>query len=136
MMLEALKRVLGRDVVNQKGSNITSERLRFDFTFPRKMTAEEIKQVEDIVNSEIKKEHSVHFEEMSVDNAKEIGATGVFEHKYGDTVKVYIVGDYSTEICGGPHVQNTKGMGRLKIQREEASSSGVRRIKAILEPEN
>lgn len=135
MMLEALKRVLGRDVVNQKGSNITSERLRFDFTFHRKMTAEEIKQVEDIVNSEISKNHPVHFEEMSVDKAKEIGATGVFEHKYGDTVKVYFVGDYSTEICGGPHVTNTKGMGRLKIQKEEASSSGVRRIKAILEPE-
>ncbi|MEK7583999.1 MAG: alanine--tRNA ligase, partial [Patescibacteria group bacterium] len=133
MMLEALKRVLGRDEIHQKGSNITSERLRFDFTFPRKMTPEEMKQVEDIVNTEIKKDHDVHFEEMSVDKAKTIGATGVFEHKYGDTVKVYFVGDYSTEICGGPHVKNTKGMGRLKIQKEEASSAGVRRIKAILE---
>ena len=135
MMLEALKRVLGRDEIHQKGSNITSERLRFDFTFPQKMTAEEIEKVEDIVNSEIKKNHPVHFEEMSIDEAKARGATGVFDHKYGDTVKVYFVGDYSTEICGGPHVKNTKGMGGLKIQKEEASSSGVRRIKAILEPE-
>ena len=132
MMLEALKRVLGRDVVNQKGSNITSERLRFDFTSPEKMTPEQIKEVEDIVNSEIAKNHPVHFELMSVDKAKALGATGVFEHKYGDEVKVYFVGDYSTEICGGPHVKNTKGMGRLKIVKEEASSAGVRRIKAVL----
>ncbi|OGY89868.1 MAG: alanine--tRNA ligase [Candidatus Komeilibacteria bacterium RIFCSPLOWO2_01_FULL_52_15] len=135
MMLEALKRVLGRDVVNQKGSNITAERLRFDFTYPGKMTAEQIRQVEDIVNGEIKKNHPVHFEEMSVAAAKQIGATGVFEHKYSDTVKVYFVGDYSTEICGGPHVQNTKGMGLLKIVKEEASSAGVRRIKAVLTPD-
>lgn len=132
MTLEALKRVLGREV-EQRGSNITSERMRFDFNYPTKMTAEQVKQVEDIVNTEIAKEHSVHFEVMSVDEAKKRKATGVFEHKYGDKVKVYFVGDYSTEICGGPHVDNTKGMGRIKITKEEAVSAGVRRIKAILE---
>ncbi len=132
MVLEALKRVLGRDAVHQKGSNITAERLRFDFTYPKKLTPEQIQQVEGIVNTEIAKAHDVHFEEMSVDEAKGIGATGVFEHKYSDRVKVYFVGDYSTEICGGPHVKNTKGMGRLKIVKEEASSAGVRRIKAVL----
>jgi alanyl-tRNA synthetase len=132
MMLEAMKRVLGHDAVHQKGSNITSERLRFDFSFPRKLTSEEIQQIEDIVNAEIAKEHRVHYEEMSVDEAKALGATGVFEHKYGDRVKVYFIGDFSKEICGGPHVTTTKGMGTLKIQKEEASSAGVRRIKAIL----
>ncbi len=133
MMLEAMKRVLGREDVNQRGSNITAERLRFDFTFPRKLEEYELRKIEEMVNDEIAKNHKVHFEEMSVADAKKIGATGVFEHKYGDAVKVYFVGDFSKEICGGPHVENTKDMGKLKIQKEEASSAGVRRIKAILE---
>ncbi len=133
LMLEAMKRILGREDINQRGSNITAERLRFDFTFPRKLEEYEIHKIEEMVNTEIAKGHDVHFEEMSVADAKKIGATGVFEHKYGDKVKVYFVGDFSKEICGGPHVQNTKDMGKLKIQKEEASSAGVRRIKAVLE---
>jgi len=132
MMLEALRRVLG-DHVQQKGSNITAERLRFDFSHPDKLTDEQIRQVEDIVNTEIARNLEVHFEEMSVDEAKKAGATGVFEHKYGNKIKVYFIGDFSKEICGGPHVSNTKDMGKLKIINEKSSSSGIRRIKAILE---
>ncbi|MDD5749500.1 MAG: alanine--tRNA ligase [Patescibacteria group bacterium] len=131
LLLEALKIVLGREV-SQKGSNITQERVRFDFSWPEKLTPEQIKQVEDIVNEQIKKSLPVHFEEMSLDKAKEIGATGVFDHKYGDKVKVYFMGSFSKEICGGPHVDNTSELGHFKIIKEESSSAGVRRIKAIL----
>jgi alanyl-tRNA synthetase len=136
LMLEALRRVLGEHV-QQKGSNITSERLRFDFSHGEKMTPKQIAEVENIVNEQIMKRLPVHFKEMSVDEAKKIGATGVFEHKYGDKVKVYFVGNdgnyFSKEICGGPHVSNTSELGHFKIIKEESVSAGVRRIKAVLE---
>lgn len=138
LMLEALRRVLGK-TVEQKGSNITQERLRFDFNYPDKLTPEQIAEVEKIVNDAIQADHPVHFEEMSVQKAREIDATGVFIDKYeGELegkVKVYMMGDYSKEICGGPHVEHTGQLGgRFKIVKEESSSAGVRRIKAILEP--
>jgi len=141
----ALRKVLG-DHVEQKGSNITAERLRFDFSHPDKMTDEQKKQVEDLVNSAIVNKYPVSFQEMTVDEAKEKGAIGLFEDRYADKVKVYIVGDtnqkpnadansetFSMEICGGPHVENTKELGEFKIKKEEASSAGIRRIKAILQ---
>jgi alanyl-tRNA synthetase len=131
IMLEAMRRILGPHV-EQRGSNITQERLRFDFSHPDKLTPEQIKQIEDLANEQIARNLDVHYEEMTVPEAKAIGATGVFEHKYGDKVKVYFIGDFSKEICGGPHVENTKGMGKLKITKEEASSAGVRRVKAVL----
>jgi alanyl-tRNA synthetase len=132
LMLAALRQVLG-DHVQQKGSNITAERLRFDFSHPQKLTPEEIKKVEDMVNNEISKKTPVQMEEMTVDEAKAAGATGVFEHKYGDKVKVYTIGVFSKEICGGPHVDNIGELGHFKIIKEEASSAGIRRIKAVLE---
>jgi alanyl-tRNA synthetase len=131
LMLAALRQVLG-DHVQQKGSNITAERLRFDFSHPKKMTPEEIKKVEDLVNTEIDKKIPVEMREMTVDEAKAQGATGVFEHKYGGKVKVYTINNFSKEICGGPHVENTGELGHFKIIKEEASSAGVRRIKAVL----
>lgn len=132
LLHQALHDVLGSDA-NQKGSNITSERLRFDFTHQDKMTAEQIKQTEDIVNAKILEDLPVHFDEMSVEEARKRGAVGLFGEKYGDKVKVYFIGDYSKEICGGPHVEHTGSMGTFKITKEEAVSAGVRRIKAILE---
>ena len=132
MLHEALRRVLGNHV-EQRGSNITAERLRFDFSHPEKMTPEQIKKVEDMINNEIAKKHEITMEEMSVDEAKAKGAQGLFESKYGAKVKVYSVGDFSTEICGGPHIKNTSELGKFKIKKEQSSSSGVRRIKAILE---
>ncbi len=127
----ALRKVLG-DHVKQSGSNITEERLRFDFSHPQKMTKEEIQEVEDLVNEQIKKDLKVTCEEMSYDDAKASGAIGLFTDKYGDRVKVYTIGDFSKEICGGPHVTHTGNMGRFKIKKEQASSSGIRRIKAVL----
>jgi len=140
LMLAALRRVLGEQV-SQKGSNITAERLRFDFSWPQKMTAEQIKQVEDLVNEKIQADLPVSCEEMNLEEAKTQGATGVFESKYGERVKVYTIGPstssgfvpFSREICGGPHVPRTGVLGKFKIVKEEASSAGVRRIKAILE---
>ncbi len=132
LLHKALRNVLGAHV-EQKGSNITAERLRFDFSHPNKMTPEELKNVEDMVNEAIVRDLPVHFEEMTVGEAKRGGAIGLFEDRYGDKVKVYVVGDYSKEICGGPHVQHTAQLGRFKILKEEASSAGVRRIKAIVE---
>jgi alanyl-tRNA synthetase len=132
LMLAALRQVLGAHV-GQKGSNITAERLRFDFSHPAKMTPEQIKEVEDLVNEQIKLNVSVDMEEMSLDDAKACGATGAFESKYGDRVKVYSIGGFSREICGGPHARNTGALGHFKILKEESSSSGVRRIKAALE---
>ncbi len=129
----ALRKVLGEHVY-QKGSNITPERLRFDFSHPDKMTKEQIKQVEDLVNEVIKKDVPVSFEEMDIEDARKTGAIGVFEEKYGNRVKVYKMGDFSKEICGGPHVQHTGQLGSFKILKEEASSAGVRRIKAIVQP--
>ncbi len=133
LLHKALRNVLG-DHVEQRGSNITAERLRFDFSHPNKMTPEEIKQTEDMVNAAINRDLPVHYQEMSVPEAKSGGAIGLFEDRYGDKVKVYVVGDYSMEICGGPHVRHTAQVGRFKIQKEEASSAGIRRIKAIVEP--
>ena len=132
LLHQALRNVLG-DHVKQSGSNITTERLRFDFSHPEKMTPEQIKQVEDIVNEQIKRDLNVVSEEMPLEEAKKSGAIGLFENKYGDTVKVYTIGDFSKEICGGPHVKNTKELGHFKIKKEESSSAGIRRIKAILE---
>ncbi len=133
LLLESLRRVLGSHV-EQRGSNITAERLRFDFSHPEKMTEEQKKEVEDMVNNVISKDYQVNCEEMAIEEAKKAGATGVFESKYGERVKVYTVGDFSKEICGGPHVDSLKNLGIFKIQKEESSSSGVRRIKAILIP--
>ena len=132
LLHKALQIVLGEHAT-QKGSNLTAERLRFDFNHPQKVTPEELKQVEDIVNEQIQRDLVVTCEEMSLEEAKASGATGLFENKYGDKVKVYTIGDFSKEICGGPHVERTGTMGHFKIKKEEASSSGVRRIKAILE---
>ena len=120
------------DHVKQSGSNITEERLRFDFTHPQKMTKEEIQKVEDLVNEQIQRDLPVTCEEMSYEDAKKSGAIGLFTDKYGDKVKVYTIGDFSKEICGGPHVTHTGDMGRFKIKKEESSSSGIRRIKAVL----
>ena len=131
LLHKALRIVLG-DHVKQSGSNITTERLRFDFTHPQKVTPEELKKVEEIVNEQIQRDLVVTCEEMTLDEAKESGAIGLFEHKYGDKVRVYTIGDFSKEICGGPHVANTAVLGKFVIKKEEASSSGVRRIKAIL----
>ena len=127
----ALKRVCGEDV-NQKGSNITEERLRFDFNFPRKLTPEEVKAVEDLVNGEIAKDEPVVMKEMSLDEAKAEGFTGLFESKYGEKVKTYTIGDFSKEICGGPHVERTGVLGTFKIAKQENVSAGVKRIKAVL----
>ncbi|HDQ22610.1 MAG TPA: alanine--tRNA ligase [Candidatus Uhrbacteria bacterium] len=132
LMLAALRQVLGPDVY-QKGSNITPERLRFDFSYGQKMTPEQIKQVENIVNEQITKNLPIISQEMPTNEAIKQGAMGIFGHKYGDKVKVYSIGDFSKEICGGPHVTNTGKLGRFKIIKEESSSAGVRRIKAILE---
>ncbi len=132
LMLAALRQVLGEHVA-QKGSNITAERLRFDFSHGQKMTSEEIKQVENIVNEKIQADLPVQMEEMSLEEAKAQGATGVFESKYGEQVKVYTIDNFSKEICGGPHVERTGVLGKFKIIKEESSSAGVRRIKAILE---
>lgn len=127
----ALRKVLG-DTIYQKGSNINSERLRFDFSFERKVTPEELTMVESIVNSAIADKIEIICEEMTVEKAKEKNAIGVFTDKYGELVKVYTIGNYSKEICGGPHVKNTKELGGFKILQEGSSSAGVRRIKAVL----
>ena len=128
----ALRKVLG-DTVYQKGSNINPERLRFDFSFDRKLTPEELQEVTRLVNEAIDSELPVICEEMTVEEAKKQGAIGVFDEKYGDKVKVYSIGDFSKEICGGPHVSNTSELGKFRILKEQSSSAGVRRIKAKLE---
>ena len=131
LLQAALRKVLG-DEVHQKGSNITAERLRFDFTLGRKMTPEELAKVEKLVNEAIEARVPVTLEEMTVAEAKAQGAMGLFESKYGDRVKVYTMGPYSKEICGGPHASNTGDLVSFKIQKEESSSAGVRRIKATI----
>lgn len=135
LLHKALRDVLGPDAT-QKGSNITPERLRFDFAFGRKMTPEEIKSVEMAVNARIDDALPVTFEDLPLAEAQTRGALGLFEEKYGDKVRVYKIGDYSLEFCGGPHVENTAKLGeggkRFKIQKEEAISAGVRRIRAVL----
>ena len=127
----ALRKVLGPEVA-QKGSNITAERLRFDFSFGRKMTDEEKAEVERLVNEYIQAKAPVVCEEMTVAEAKAQGAIGLFESKYGERVKVYTMGEFSKEICGGPHASNTGDLVSFKIKKEEASSAGVRRIKAVI----
>ena len=117
----------------QAGSNITTERLRFDFSFERKMTPEEVKEVEKLVNEAIQADVPITCEEMTVDEARAQGAIGLFGDKYGEKVKVYTMGKYSKEICGGPHAGHTGELGTFKIKKEEASSAGVRRIKAVLQ---
>jgi len=128
----ALKNVLG-PTVHQKGSNITSERMRFDFSWDTKLTPEQLKETEDLVNKYINDGIKVTVCEMSKEDAVNSGAEAMFIEKYGDIVTVYQIGDVSKEICGGPHVENTNQLGHFKIIKEEASSAGVRRIKAILE---
>ncbi|MDR1027585.1 MAG: alanine--tRNA ligase [Rickettsiales bacterium] len=128
----ALRRVLG-DSVFQRGANITAERTRFDFSFERKLTPDELAAVEKIVNDAIDAKLPVSCENMSVADARESGAVGIFDDKYGTQVKVYDIPGYDREICGGPHVGNTGELGRFKIQKEESSAAGVRRIKAVLQ---
>lgn len=132
LLQAALRKVLG-DEVKQKGSNITPERLRFDFSFSRPMTAEEIAETQHLVNDAIQRDLPITCEEMPVEEARKTGAIGLFGDKYGEVVKVYTMGDFSKEICGGPHAEHTGQLGHFVIQKEQSSSSGVRRIKAILE---
>ena len=127
----ALKQVLGAHV-HQRGSNITAERMRFDFSHPAKMTDEEKQKTEDLVNEWISQAIPVEHLEMKKEDAIKMGAEAMFIEKYGDIVSVYKIGDVSLELCGGPHVSNTSELGHFKIKKEESSSSGVRRIKAIL----
>lgn len=140
LMYRALRNVLGDHVI-QRGSNITPERLRFDFSHPEKMTPEQIKEVEDIVNLQIEKDWPMTWREEDTKKALDSGVMGAFGDKYGDVIKVYTVGDpdgenYSREICGGPHVEHTGRLGEggknFKIKKEESSSAGIRRIKAVL----
>jgi len=131
LLHESLKTVLG-DHVAQKGSNINAERLRFDFSHPEKMTAGEIQQVEDMVNKAISDKLPISMKTMTVEEAKEIGARALFSGKYDEKVKVYFIGGFSIEVCGGPHVENTEVLGTFKIKKEQSSSRGVRRIKGVL----
>lgn len=130
----ALKIALNDEGISQRGSNITAERLRFDFSFPRPLSEAEIAEIERLVNDEIKKASPVIMREMSVSDAKAEGAVGVFDNRYGEKVKVYTIG-FSKEICGGPHAANTGDLGKFRIVKEQSSSAGVRRIKAVLEKE-
>ena len=139
LLQQALVNVLGEQVA-QKGSNINNERMRFDFTFERPMTKEEIQKVEDIVNEKIKEDLPVTMEVMPLEQAKASGARALFTNKYGEDVKVYTIGRdakndwFSKEVCGGPHVQHTAQIGEFKIQKEQSSSAGVRRIRAVITP--
>ncbi|MGN0848623.1 MAG: alanine--tRNA ligase [Victivallaceae bacterium] len=132
LLQAALRKVLGNHV-EQRGSNITAERLRFDFSHPEKMTPEQLKEVEDLVNEAISRKLPIECVEMSVDEARAAGAMGLFGDRYSERVKVYTMGDVSKEICGGPHAANTGDLGHFKILKEESSSRGVRRIKAVLQ---
>jgi alanyl-tRNA synthetase len=133
LLLGALHKVFDDPNIQQRGSNITAERLRFDFNFDRALTEEELKKIEDIVNEAILKAIPVVCREMPIEDARAEGACGIFGDKYGDIVKVYSIEGYSKELCGGPHAANTKELGKFKIQKEQSSSSGVRRIRATLE---
>ncbi|MFW5683923.1 MAG: alanine--tRNA ligase [Spirochaetota bacterium] len=132
LLHKALRQVLG-DHVAQKGSNITQDRLRFDFSHPEKMSSDEIRKVESIVNEQIERDLPVSFTEMTLEEARESGAIALFGDKYDEVVKVYSIGDFSREVCGGPHVAQTAELGRFRIVKEQSSSQGVRRIKAVLE---
>jgi len=132
LLHQTLRQVLGKHV-QQAGSDLTPERLRFDFTHPEKLTEEQLKRVEDTVNQMIERKMEVKMEEMPYDQAVKSGALAFFKEKYPQVVRVYSVGGFSKEICAGPHVKNTGEIGRFRIIKEQASGSGVRRIKAILE---
>jgi len=136
LLQKALQVVLGEQV-HQKGSNITAERMRFDFSYGEKMTDEQKKKVEDLVNEKIQEALPVKYEDLPIEEARKTGAMGLFGDKYGDIVRVYTIGEgnkkWSTELCGGPHVQNTSELGHFRIVKEEAVSAGVRRIKAVLD---
>jgi alanyl-tRNA synthetase len=132
LLHKALRLVLG-DHVAQNGSNITAERLRFDFNHGEKMTPEQLAEVERIVNEQIQRKLPVVCEEVPLEEARRRGAIGLFGNKYGEVVKLYTIGDFSMEICGGPHAANTGDLGHFRILKEESSSRGVRRIKAVLE---
>jgi alanyl-tRNA synthetase len=132
LLHKALRRVLGTHV-EQRGSNLPVERLRFDFSHPEKLTPEQLAEVERIVNEQVQRNLAVTWEEMSVEEARRRGAIGLFEERYGDRVKVYSMGDFSREICGGPHVERTGELGRFRIVKEESIGSGLRRIRAVLE---
>jgi alanyl-tRNA synthetase len=132
LLHRALIMVLG-DHVQQKGSNITADRLRFDFSHPEKMTPEQIEQVEDIVNKQIERDLPVTMETMSLDEAREAGAMALFGDRYDEQVKVYTIGDFTKEVCGGPHADHTGELGSFKITKEQSSSSGVRRIRAVIQ---
>ena len=131
-LLHAALKVVCSPDVNQKGSNITEERLRFDFNYPQPLTAEQIKAVEDLVNEKIREDIPVVMKEITLEEAKAEGFTGLFESKYGERVKTYTIGNFSKEICGGPHAETTGKLGKFKIQKEQSSSAGIRRIKAVL----
>ncbi len=131
LLQQALTMVLGEHIA-QKGSNITSERMRFDFAHHEPMTKEQIQKVEDIVNEQIQKDLPVTMEIMNLDDAKKSGARALFGEKYESMVKVYTIGDFSKEVCGGPHVEHTGTIGTFKIQKEQSSSAGVRRIRAVI----
>jgi len=133
LLLQALKIILKDNSMIQRGSNINPERLRLDFNFPRKVEKKELQEIEDLVNKKIKEKIKIIREEMSPAQAKKQGACGIFDKKYGDRVSVYTIGNFSKEICTGPHVKNTKELGKFKIKKEESSGSGVRRIKGVLE---
>ena len=132
LVLQTLKRMFGEQV-EQRGSNITAERMRFDFNLDHKMTEEEKKQLEDIVNQKIAEDLPVTFETMTPEEAHKSGAIGIFDTKYGEQVTVYSIGNYDKQICGGPHVKHTGELGHFKLVKEESSSAGIRRIKGILE---
>ncbi len=133
LLNQALREVLNNPEIFQRGSNITPGRLRFDFNFDRKLTDEEKQKIEDLVNEKIKAAIPIEMQEMTLNEAKSTRAIGVFDDRYGEKVKVYKIGNFSNEICAGPHVQNTSELGHFKIKKEQSSSAGVRRIKAILE---
>ena len=133
LLQQALRTVLG-DHVEQKGSNITPERTRFDFTHPNKLSPEEVKEVEELVNQKIKEALEVKSQIMTPTEAKSSGALGFFEDKYQTNVSVYSVGDFSKEICTGPHVKNTKEIGTFKIQKQKNIGAGLMRIRAVIDP--
>lgn len=132
LLHKALQDVLG-DHVAQKGSNITTARLRFDFSHPEKMTDDEKKKVEDLVNEVIGNDLEISMTVMTIEEAREAGATALFSGKYGEQVKVYSIGDFSKEVCGGPHVKRTGELGHFRIKKEGSSSAGIRRIRAVLD---
>ena len=134
LLLASLKKVLGDDNIQQKGSNITPERLRFDFNFPRPLSEEEKKAVEDAVNQAIARDIPVVCTQMTIEEARAKNAVGVFGSRYGEIVKVYQIGDVDLQICGGPHAEHTGQLGSFKIEKEQSSSAGIRRIRATVQP--